>query len=94
MNNEIPQHIKDKIKAVADKQVRPFEFTINAEFGYGLAQEEYPLPQVTESEETWQQALRRMRDNDEFDDKFETTNLAFAYAFQMGFKAAKNTINH
>jgi len=38
--------------------------------------------------ESWQQALRRMRDNDEFDDKFDPKNLVFIYAFQMGYRAS------
>ena len=42
-------------------------------------------------EEDWKTALRRMRDNDEFDDKFNTKTLEFIYAFQMGFKANVST---
>ena len=38
-------------------------------------------------ETTWQLELRKMRKEDSFDDKFDTKNLAFIYAFQMGYKA-------
>ena len=43
--------------------------------------------QSIQIEEKWPEALRRMRDNDEFDDKFNTHTLEFIYAFQMGYKA-------
>lgn len=36
----------------------------------------------------WKTALRSMRDNDKFDDKFDTKTLEFVYAFQMGYKTA------
>lgn len=36
----IPEHIKQKIKAVAEKQRSPFAYTVVAEFGYFLAQQE------------------------------------------------------
>jgi len=40
---------------------------------------------------TWQEVLRFMRDNDLFDDKYDSKNLNFIYAFQMGFKSASPT---
>lgn len=36
----IPDDIKQKIKAVAEKQRSPFAYTVIAEFGYSLAQQE------------------------------------------------------
>lgn len=38
--------------------------------------------------ESWQEVFKKMRDNNEFDDKYNTHTLAFSYAFQKGFKAA------
>lgn len=36
----IPDDIKQKIKAVAEKQRSPFAYTVIAEYGYSLAQQE------------------------------------------------------
>jgi len=42
---------------------------------------------IVELTDNWNLALRKMRDNKEFDDKFDTKTLEFIYAFQMGYKA-------
>jgi hypothetical protein len=45
--------------------------------------------EIRTNSDNWKTVLRKMWNNNEFDDKFRKT-LEFSYAFQMGFKAASS----
>lgn len=52
-------------------------------------EQQSPVSEEVKTEgKAWQEILRIMRDCDLLDDKYDSQNLNFIYAFQMGFRAA------